>query len=114
MIDLHKMMDDDRQKLTEEEFFAEVDASIAEADAGQLEQTADKEARMAKKLGLLSDRFKDINNDFNDPLPEFEEYLYRRSAVPVSETDKSITHTSQPDFAVETAGNSKTKNCWKR
>ena len=75
VIDLHKMMDDDRQKLTEEEFFAEVDASIAEADAGQLEKTADMEARMTKKLGLLSDRFKDINNDFNDPLPEFEEYM---------------------------------------
>lgn len=75
VIDLHKMMDDDRQKLTEEEFFAEVDASISEADARQLEKTADKEARMAKKLGLLSDRFKEISIDFNDPLPEFEEYM---------------------------------------
>ena len=75
VIDLHKMMDDDRQKLTEEEFFAEVDASIAEADARQLEKTVDKEARMAKKLGLLSDRFKEISIDFNDPLPEFEEYM---------------------------------------
>ena len=72
---MHKMMDDDRQKLTEEEFFAEVDASIAEADAGQLEKTADMEARMNKKLGLLSDRFKEISIDFNDPLPEFEEYM---------------------------------------
>ncbi len=72
---MHKMMDDDRQKLTEEEFFAEVDASISEADARQLEKTADKEARMAKKLGLLSDRFKEISIDFNDPLPEFEEYM---------------------------------------
>ena len=75
VIDLHKMMDDDRQKLTEEEFFAEVDASIAEADARQLEKTVDKEARMAKKLGLLSDRYKEISIDFNDPLPEFEEYM---------------------------------------
>ena len=75
VIDLHKMMDDDRQKLTEEEFFAEVDASISEADARQLEKTVDKEARMAKKLGLLSDRFKEISIDFNDPLPEFEEYM---------------------------------------
>ena len=75
VFDLHKMMDDDRQKLTEEEFFAEVDASIAEADARQLEKTVDKEARMAKKLGLLSDRYKEISIDFNDPLPEFEEYM---------------------------------------
>ena len=72
---LHKMIHDVQQKLTEEEFFAEVDASISEADARQLEKTADKEARMAKKLGLLSDRFKEISIDFNDPLPEFEEYM---------------------------------------
>ena len=72
---LHKMIHDVQQKLTEEEFYAEVDASISEADARQLEKTADKEARMAKKLGLLSDRFKEISIDFNDPLPEFEEYM---------------------------------------
>ncbi len=41
------------RKLTEEEFFAEVDASIAEADAGQLEDTAEMEARIAGKYGLV-------------------------------------------------------------
>ena len=41
------------RKLTEEEFFAEVDASIAEADAGRLENTADMEARIAGKYGLM-------------------------------------------------------------
>ena len=40
-------------KLTEEEFFAEVDASIAEADAGKLEDTEAMEARIAGKYGLV-------------------------------------------------------------
>jgi len=41
------------RKLTEEEFFEEVDASIAEADAGELEDTEAMEARMAGKYGLV-------------------------------------------------------------
>ena len=28
-----------------------------------------------RKLGLLADRFRGISDDFNDPLPEFEEYM---------------------------------------
>ena len=28
-----------------------------------------------RKLGLLSNRFRSISDDFNDPLPEFGEYL---------------------------------------
>ncbi len=41
------------KKLTEEEFFAEVDASIAEADAGNLENTEAMETRIAEKYGLV-------------------------------------------------------------
>lgn len=40
-------------KLTEEEFFAEVDAAIAEADAGKLEKSSEMEARIAKKHGWV-------------------------------------------------------------
>ena len=28
-----------------------------------------------RKLGMLSDRFRGISDDFNDPLPEFGEYM---------------------------------------
>lgn len=41
------------RKLTEEEFFAEVDASIAEANAGKLEDTENMENRIAAKYGLV-------------------------------------------------------------
>lgn len=33
------------------------------------------EIRPARKLGLLSDRFRGISDDFNDPLPAFKEYM---------------------------------------
>ena len=41
------------RKLTEAEFFEEVDASIAEADSGKLEDTEIMEARLAEKYGLV-------------------------------------------------------------
>ena len=41
------------RKLTEEEFFEEVDASITEADAGKLEDTKVVETRLAEKYGLV-------------------------------------------------------------
>jgi len=28
-----------------------------------------------RKLGVLADRFHSISDDFNDPLPEFKEYM---------------------------------------
>ena len=41
------------RQLTEKEFFEEVDASLAEADAGKLEDTEIMEARLAEKYGLV-------------------------------------------------------------
>lgn len=74
-IDLLKEMDDDQlqamqlvakilvfkkpernaffRQLTEKEFFEEVDASLAEADAGKLEDSEIMEARLAEKYGLV-------------------------------------------------------------
>ena len=34
-----------------------------------------EEKNQKRKLGMLSDRFKGISDDFNDPLPEFGEYM---------------------------------------
>lgn len=39
--------------LSEEEFFAEVDAGLKEADAGKLEDSRVMEARVAAKYGLV-------------------------------------------------------------
>ena len=39
--------------LSEEEFFAEVDAGLREADAGQLEDTSIMVSRIANKYGLV-------------------------------------------------------------
>ena len=40
-----------------------------------VEVTIRKEQAPKRKLGLLSDRFRGISDHFNDPLPEFEEYM---------------------------------------
>ena len=37
--------------------------------------TIHEEQRPKRRLGLLSDRFRGISDDFNDPLPEFGEYM---------------------------------------
>jgi hypothetical protein len=44
------------RRLTEEEFFAEVDAAIAEADAGMLEDSEIMEARIAEKIKQNNER----------------------------------------------------------
>ena len=40
-----------------------------------VEVTIRKEPNTKRKLGLLSDRFRGISEDFNEPLQEFEEYM---------------------------------------
>ncbi len=40
-----------------------------------IEVTIREEKNQKRKLGMLSDRFKGISDDFNDPLPEFGEYM---------------------------------------
>ena len=41
------------RQLSEEEYFAEVDKGLKEADAGELEDTRIMEARIATKYGLV-------------------------------------------------------------
>ena len=40
-----------------------------------IEVTVHEETHPKRKLGLLSTRFRNISDDFNDPLPEFGEYM---------------------------------------
>ena len=40
-----------------------------------VEVTIHEDHHPKRKLGILSDRFKAISDDFNDPLPEFGEYM---------------------------------------
>ena len=40
-----------------------------------VEVTIHEENHTKRKLGLLSNRFRGIAEDFNDPLPEFGDYL---------------------------------------
>jgi len=40
-----------------------------------VEVTIHKEHHPKRKLGMLSDRFRGISDDFNEPLPEFGEYM---------------------------------------
>ena len=40
-----------------------------------VEVTIHEEPHPKRRLGLLADRFKGISDDFDDPLPEFGEYM---------------------------------------
>ena len=63
------------QKLSPEQQTAVYQYVLFLVNNPSVEVTIHEEQRPKRRLGLLSDRFRGISDDFNDPLPEFGEYM---------------------------------------